>query len=1533
MSAPSPAPPEANQRKYAVFISYRHADNKESGRQWANWLHDTLEGYVVPPDLVGTPNLRGGTVPASLYPVFRDEAELPADADLANNITQALDRSDLLVVLCSPRAVQSRYVAEEIRYFKNLGRSGRVLALMIDGEPNVTEDAAKQGLECLPEPLRYGAAREDGSVDWSVRVEPIAADVRPQGMPVQGWTSAALYGHELKKRRPALGSRELREAVTEYDKRLQEAVLKIVAGGLGVPFGVLTQRDQVRALAAARRRSQVLMRLAAGFGLLALAAAVAGVVAWQMRGKAERSELTVRQNAGRSEFTTATDWMRQDVGDKALAHYAKSLRLDPQNASSAFCILTLLGRKSWPVMLREFAGPQSVRQMRLLPDEKRLVIARALDGYSLGGKASLQVWDWRASQLLTRPLEMVQRDVKRMQVNTQGTKAQLTLMQKGLEETRVTPLPAGALHPFSFAKDDELQAKPLQWLSADEPPLPLNKDIVPAGDPLVIFKTAAAGQRLCEDFRHESAVTAQDAFNDHLFATGTALGFARVWTRTDALWPVVTLAATKPAQAWTTAPAPPGPFQGNSSNEGQDELFATAPDGKTKVWGRRDGSRRKPYLELDGQKVSLDITTFGGMYTAQFSNDGRLLTLCTASGLEGRAVAGSSLYNNGASLYDARTGAVLRSKLPHDGCSWTGFDHSGRWLITLGNGSIQCWDSVTGERSGPAFQHPGVSWLTTDPKRPNRLLSFNSRGQLRIWDLDKGVMLYASDWPTGGSAKAVPGAETLHSAALDPENRWFIQREPGGMVFRSLETGDPLTEVLPHVSLEMNPGYEELVRLLGWDAVLEKDFSAAAEALATAAEGVAGVHVNDFGIIAPLGDTAAAFQRVQELLKTAEASRGRAAQAFLGKLIGQPQLRPLLETPAAQLAANAAEGRAVMILQKAVEESAVQPWDNRTRELRWAMDPERMQNMRDIFQEARRAAPGSAERLISELQTLWAGRTDSMALFLRIDKGDRSPEVLAQARELLVEYQTLLDADEQTLFNYIAPEDLRDRRLRYEELQRVSEMWRLPLPPGPYASAKTGALLATGEEQVYHTLEKVRGNQPYPKLDVATLRSWYEPLLKEAVLQPDRRASSRYFRAEPLLEWLARPDEKPSAEMLERRLAFAENACDRFTRFYQALLLLREGVRPHVPARGELGRRALKAQMLVSSRIMRYTSGWSELAAVYDSLFPLITEYMQNGGDVTGLMSDAKEGAMDRLDLHDNFYIDERFPAGLLPPALKVKHAALLVLNGTDKQQEMALGFLQSSPADMKESAEYLAALGTALFRLKKYAEAAPVLHRAVPLQPGNSRFDTAVMLERESDSWRQMDGQHYAEAEAAARLSVARKPDRYQGYRCLGRALEKLQQHDAAAAEFGRAVQKAAAAYQTIDAAGASRDMARVLGAAGRLPEAEKALEAAIAMAPGNGNMARLCGWEAFNMKLHAKALSYWQTAHKLLGEKDEDSLAGLAVGHWSTGDKAAAVAAYQKLIAVNADYGKADYVAKLDWTKAEVAVMTEILAALPKP
>lgn len=134
-------------RRYSAFISYRHADNTQEGRRWAEWLHRGLERYVVPPDLIGTENLRKEPIRDSLYPIFRDEDELPANADLATGIRAALEVSDYLIVLCSPRSAISPWVRKEVREFRELGRSDRILAIIIAGETNADDPAkAREGI-------------------------------------------------------------------------------------------------------------------------------------------------------------------------------------------------------------------------------------------------------------------------------------------------------------------------------------------------------------------------------------------------------------------------------------------------------------------------------------------------------------------------------------------------------------------------------------------------------------------------------------------------------------------------------------------------------------------------------------------------------------------------------------------------------------------------------------------------------------------------------------------------------------------------------------------------------------------------------------------------------------------------------------------------------------------------------------------------------------------------------------------------------------------------------------------------------------------------------------------------------------------------------------------------------------------------------------------------------------------------------------------------------------------------------------------
>jgi len=235
------------QHRYAAFISYSHSD-----RGVAHWLHRALEGYHPP---------KGVTVGAgaALRPIFLDRAELPTSSDLAASVREALASSRYLIVICSPAAAKSRWVNEEIRYFKSLGGAGRVLALIVAGQTGYTPkgDAA----DCMPPALRYVVSGQ-GEVTATPAAEPMAADIRP-------------------------GADERRTAM-----------LKVAAGMLQVPLDRLVQRDNARRH---RRLLQVAVGALAGclaFALLTVLAVQSRNEAQQQRRLAEQQSRTAQRTVG-----------------------------------------------------------------------------------------------------------------------------------------------------------------------------------------------------------------------------------------------------------------------------------------------------------------------------------------------------------------------------------------------------------------------------------------------------------------------------------------------------------------------------------------------------------------------------------------------------------------------------------------------------------------------------------------------------------------------------------------------------------------------------------------------------------------------------------------------------------------------------------------------------------------------------------------------------------------------------------------------------------------------------------------------------------------------------------------------------------------------------------------------------------------------------------------------------------------------------------------------------------------------------------
>lgn len=263
---------------YRAFLSYSHHD-----RAWADWLHKVLETWRVPSRLIGT-QAAHGVIPRSLQPVFRDREELASATDLGQEITDALDRSECLIVICSPAAAASRWVNEEVLAFKRMGRGGRILCLIVAGEPNAADLPGREAEECFCPALRF-AVDATGQLS-DKRAEPIAADVRP--------------GHDSK---PA-------------------AKLRLIAGMLGVGFDALKQRERHR-----RRRRLLIVTAASVVGMtiatgLAINAYIARNAARQREAQTEQAlNFMLGDLHEKLEATGRLDLMAS-VTDKAMALFA-----------------------------------------------------------------------------------------------------------------------------------------------------------------------------------------------------------------------------------------------------------------------------------------------------------------------------------------------------------------------------------------------------------------------------------------------------------------------------------------------------------------------------------------------------------------------------------------------------------------------------------------------------------------------------------------------------------------------------------------------------------------------------------------------------------------------------------------------------------------------------------------------------------------------------------------------------------------------------------------------------------------------------------------------------------------------------------------------------------------------------------------------------------------------------------------------------------------------------------------------------------
>ncbi len=358
-------------KQYKAFISYSHSDNQGEGRKWADWLHHALETYEIPEDLIGKKNSQGQEIPRQIYPVFQDEKELSASSSLSGSLTSALDRAEFLIYLSSPKSARSTYVRDELRYFKQSGKSQKIMALIIKGEPEYGEKTTEA--QCFPDELRYNIDQA-GKIHFDQPEEVLAADVRIPNTSEEGFTSAEAYRRHLQETN--VPNHQIKGLVDEYKKRLDLALLKIIAGILGVPLAELTKRDQAYQLEKIKQKNKNIKRIATAIAALGIIAILAGIFAWTQRNSALRNLAKSLYASGINKLTES------EYGDGA-AYIAEATRRGDESAA-------LFAQSMLAVQEDLIRMPNvNIGTTRFSPNGKWLV------GFASAGNQQyvLQVWD------------------------------------------------------------------------------------------------------------------------------------------------------------------------------------------------------------------------------------------------------------------------------------------------------------------------------------------------------------------------------------------------------------------------------------------------------------------------------------------------------------------------------------------------------------------------------------------------------------------------------------------------------------------------------------------------------------------------------------------------------------------------------------------------------------------------------------------------------------------------------------------------------------------------------------------------------------------------------------------------------------------------------------------------------------------------------------------------------------------------------------------------------------------------------------
>ncbi|MCR4990531.1 MAG: toll/interleukin-1 receptor domain-containing protein [Lachnospiraceae bacterium] len=267
-------------KHYDAFISYRHS---ELDSKVAIELHRKLERFRLPA------NIRKNFPKdhQRIERVFRDQDELPLAENLSDPIEQALQNSDFLIVICTPRLPESKWCQKEMETFKKLHGQERILAILAEGEP---EQSFPKAI-CFREVV---SKDENGNeVVTKTPVEPLAADVRSES---------------AKKR----------------SRMIDDAILRMAAPMFGLGYDDLKQRHREQKIKRIALVSGIVAALSMVFGLVFLGLALK-INSQKNVIKAQHDELEAQYDIQQQKYCEAMNLVADTLlkkGQKTEAVYA-----------------------------------------------------------------------------------------------------------------------------------------------------------------------------------------------------------------------------------------------------------------------------------------------------------------------------------------------------------------------------------------------------------------------------------------------------------------------------------------------------------------------------------------------------------------------------------------------------------------------------------------------------------------------------------------------------------------------------------------------------------------------------------------------------------------------------------------------------------------------------------------------------------------------------------------------------------------------------------------------------------------------------------------------------------------------------------------------------------------------------------------------------------------------------------------------------------------------------------------------------------